>query len=402
MQVNIKETTPIRPSPSPLSQDHVLPLSSLDIDRNMNVTFRYLRVYVNNEAATTNNTKNPFNVIAAALSSALVHYYPLAGTLRRRHEDSRFEVFCSGDQGVPLINATVNCTLESLNYLDDPDYDFVEQLVPDPSPDDGLVNPCILQITMFECGGYTLGAAIHHALCDGLGATQFFNVMAELARGADLISIEPVWDRTTLLSPRDPPQTDGAIREFLGLEKGSEPYGQAVGKVARACFNVKDEWLDLFKKVLLQKSGSNFTTFEALGAFLWRAKVKASGVAGDEVVKFTYAMNIRRLVKPPLPAATGAMAVFQYGITAGNRVSGFTDWRHLGHSTVDFGWGGPVTVLPLSRKLLGSVEPCFFLPYSSANAGKKDGFKVLVTMQETALPAFKKEMEKFSNQDFEL
>jgi hypothetical protein len=58
--------------------------------------------------------------------------------------------------------------------------------------------------------------------------------------------------------------------------------------------------------------------------------------------------------------------------------------------------------LPLSRKLLGSVVPCFFLPYSSANAGKKDGFKVLVTLQETHMPAFKKEMEKFSRQDFDL
>ena len=78
-------------------------------------------------------------------------------------------------------------------------------------------------------------------------------------------------------------------------------------------------------------------------------------------------------------------------------MSGFTDWRHLGHSTVDFGWGGPVTVLPLARKLLGSVEPCFFLPYSTATSGKKDGFKVLVTLIESALPAFKKDMELFSN-----
>ncbi|KDP21060.1 hypothetical protein JCGZ_21531 [Jatropha curcas] len=445
MQVNIKETTPIRPSTPPFSQDHVLSLSHLDTDRNMNTTFRYLRVYVNNAAAT--NSNHPFNVISAALSSALVHYYPLAGTLRRREVDSRFEVFCSVDQGVPLINATVNCTLESLNYLDDSDSDFVESLVPDPTADDGLVNPCVLQITVFECGGYTLAAAIHHALCDGLGATQFFNVMAELARGADRISVEPVWDRTNLLRPRDPPRYEGAVREFLGLEKGSEPYGHAVGKVVRECFNVKDEWLDRFKNMLLEKSGSNFTTFEALGAFLWRAKVKASRVPGDEIVKFTYAMNIRRLVKPPLPIGywgNGCVPMYaqllakelleqpiwktaevikkskihastEYvqsfidfqevhyadGITAGNRVSGFTDWRHLGHSTVDFGWGGPVTVLPLSTKLLGSVEPCFFLPYSSANAGKKDGFKVQVTLQETALPAFKKEMEKFSNQEFE-
>lgn len=90
------------------------------------------------------------------------------------------------------------------------------------------------------------------------------------------------------------------------------------------------------------------------------------------------------------------------GITAGKEVTGFTDWRHLGHNTVDFGWGGPVNVLPLSRNLLGSIEPCFFLPYTSVNGGKSDGFKVLVNLRETAMPAFIEEMKKFSRQEFEL
>jgi len=163
-------------------------------------------------------------------------------------------------------------------------------------------------------------------------------------------------------------------------------------------------------------------------------------------VKFAYSINIRKQVKPPLPGGywgNGCVAMYvklsakevaekpiwetaelirksknnatdEYvrsfidfqdrhhgdGITAGKRVSGFTDWRHLGHSTVDFGWSGPVTVLPLSNSLLGSVEPCFFLPYSSASAGRKDGFKVLVTLEESAVPAFREEMSKFSSPEF--
>lgn len=166
------------------------------------------------------------------------------------------------------------------------------------------------------------------------------------------------------------------------------------------------------------------------------------------MVKFAYLINMRKLVKPALPAGywgNGCVAMYaklsakelvekplwetaeqirksksnatdEYvrsfidfqelhrgeGITAGKGVTGFTDWRHLGHSTVDFGWGGPVTVLPLSRNLLGSVEPCFFLPYSSATGGDKDGFKVLVTLRETAMPAFAEDMDKFSRLEFGL
>lgn len=82
---------------------------------------------------------------------------------------------------------------------------------------------------------------------------------------------------------------------------------------------------------------------------------------------------------------------YEEGISGGRRVSGFTDWRHLGHSTVDFGWGGPMAVVPLSGRLLGSVEPCFFLP------GKEGTVKVLVHLEESVVLAFREVMDKLRN-----
>uniref|UniRef100_A0A5B7BY61 Uncharacterized protein n=1 Tax=Davidia involucrata TaxID=16924 RepID=A0A5B7BY61_DAVIN len=444
MEIKVSETTIVYPSRPPFDHDHVLSLSHLDTDRNLHVTFRYLRAYV----STHRHDADPFEVITNALSDALVYYYPFTGTLRRRPVDDRLELCCAKGKGVPVIRATVDCSLDSVNYLDDPAEHFVNQLVADPNPEEGLAKPLVLQVTVFACGGYTLGASVHHSICDGLGATQFFNAMAELARGATRPSVEPVWDRTSLLGPRDPPRVEFPVQEFLSLDKGFSPYSQSNGPVVRECFQVRDEWLDRLKGLLRERSGSSFTTFEAFGAFIWRARVKASGVPGDEKVKFAYAINMRKLVMPPLPVGywgNGCVPMYvqlsakelveqpiwetaelikkskrnatdeyvrsfvdfqelnyEHGITAGKGVSGFTDWRHLGHSTVDFGWGGPVTVLPLSRHLLGSVEPCFFLPYSSANEGKKDGFKVQVCLQESAMPAFRAEMVKFSSNDFGL
>ncbi|XP_059669889.1 10-deacetylbaccatin III 10-O-acetyltransferase [Cornus florida] len=441
MEVKLSETTVIYPSRTPFNHDHVLPLSHLDNDHNLRVTFRYVRAYVS-----TNHHGDPFQVITTALSDVLVYYYPFAGTIRHRDGDGRLELYCTVGKGVPVIQAAVDCSLELINYLDDSAEHFLEQLVPNPNSDEGLVNPLILQVTMFTCGGFCLGAAVHHSTSDGLGATQFFNAVAELARGTTRLSVEPVWDRTSLLGPRKPPKVEFPVQEILSLDKGFSPYSQSSGPVVRECFPVTDEWLDRFKELLRERSGSSFTTFEALGAYIWRARVKASGVPGHEIVKFAYSINIRKLVKPPLPVGywgNGCVALYvqlsakdlveqpiwvtanlikkskgnatdeyvrsfidfqelnyEKGITAGKGVSGFTDWRHLGHSTVDFGWGGPVTVLPLSRHLLGSVEPCFFLPYSSATEGKKDGFKVLVYVQESAMPAFRVEMDKFSIQEF--
>ncbi|CAK9162343.1 unnamed protein product [Ilex paraguariensis] len=446
MRVNVQETAIIYPSKSPFDQDHVLSLSHLDTDRNLCVSFRYLRVYVNTHGR-NHHHPDPFHVITTALSTVLVHYYPFTGTLRRRHVDGRLELHCIVGQGVPVIRATVDCPLDSVNYLDDPHEEFVEGLVPDPKSEEGTTSPFILQVTVFNCGGYVLGARLHHSMCDGLGATQFFNAMAEVARGASQLAVEPVWDRMSLLGPRDPCRVEFPIHEFLRLDKGFSPYTQSGKQVIGECFHVEEQWLDRFKGLIRERSGSSFTTFEALGAFIWRARVKASGFPSTEKVKFAYSINIRKLVKPSLPVGywgNGCVPMYvqltredlveqpiwetsllikkskhnatdEYvrsfidfqelnydrGATAGVRVSGFTDWRHLGHSSVDFGWGGPVTVLPLSRNLLGCVEPCFFLPYSLAK-GRKDGFKVLVCLQEDAMPAFKVEMDKFSRQEFEL
>ncbi|XP_071705841.1 tetrahydroanabasine acetyltransferase [Rutidosis leptorrhynchoides] len=441
MDVKISEATTIYPSQPPFSDDHILPLSHLDTDRNMNVPFRYVRAY----AHATNNQADPFDVITKALSTTLIKYYPFTGSLHRS-SIGRFELHCTVGNGVTVIPATVDFPLSSVNYLDDADEKFIELLVPNPEKKTLLTNLLILQVTRFSCGGYTLGASVHHVLCDGLGATLFFNAMAKIARGVSEVKVEPVWDRLKLLGPREPARTEFPVDEFLSLDKDFVPYSEMNDEVVREFFHVKDEWLDRVKKLLQEKSGSSFTTFEALGAILWQARVKASEAPRDEEVKFAYALNIRRLVKPPLPAGywgngcvpmyakitagdlidrpiweTAALiknskrnATTEYvhsfidfqelnyskGINAGKRVSAFTDWRHLGHSTVDFGWGGPVTVIPLSRNLLGSCEPCFFLPYSEASQGKKDGFKVLLYLRKNSVVGFRKEMEKFSNIEY--
>ncbi|KAI6703663.1 hypothetical protein NL676_012799 [Syzygium grande] len=153
MQVQIHETKLIQPSTTPpLAQDRVLPLSHLDTDPNLDVTFRYLRAYVN--ADQTKHARDPYHVVSRALSRALCYYYPLCGTLRRGNNDRcGLELRCAAGQGMPLIHATANCTLHAVNRLDDAGSGFLERLIPDPDPEESLVNPCMLQVTVFECGG---------------------------------------------------------------------------------------------------------------------------------------------------------------------------------------------------------------------------------------------------------
>ncbi|CAN0911034.1 Spermidine sinapoyl-CoA acyltransferase [Linum grandiflorum] len=450
MEVKIIETIPIHPHHIPFSQDHSLPLSTVDTDPNLDHTIRYVRFYANNHPTTTvaGAGNRPSEVIAAALSHALVHYYPLAGCLR--FNGSRLESFCTAVDQLPLVNASVNATLESaMIKLENPvDSEFVTRLAPDPSRDERLVHPFMVQVTMFECGGFALGSAVHHAICDGMGATLFFNAVAELARGSGRVPVEPVWERGSFFTPRDPPRVEGLVREVLlgdGGDRSVEPVVGGFGnKVVMECFDVKEEWLEEFKKVLVAKCGSKFTTFEALGAFIWRAKVKASGVPPNELVKFTYSINIRKLANlPPTYWGNGCVPMHvelrsqdllnqpiwetaelikqskvnvqsyvvsfvdalelhhlgRVNLPRSKCVSGFTDWRHLGHSGLDFGWGGPVCVYPLPMTLLGSEEPCFYLP-AAADGGGGGGFKVMVMLREELVDGFMVEVEKFGRQEF--
>lgn len=174
-----------------------------------------------------------------------------------------------------MIQAEADCTLESVEYLDGAVHESgssVENLVPDPSKEELRTNPCILQVTVFKCGGFVLGAAIHHSMFDGLGATRFFGAMAELARGEENVLVQPVWDRATLLGPRYPPRVVAPIGEYLSrVEGGFDPY-QDEEVLVKELVHVDTECMEHFKSWLLEKCGDSFTTFEALGAFIWKAK----------------------------------------------------------------------------------------------------------------------------------
>ncbi|KAL8546614.1 hypothetical protein ACS0TY_006365 [Phlomoides rotata] len=439
MEVHVQDAAVIRPLKSPFDHDHILSLSHIDTDRNLLVTLRYLRVY----STTPYHQKDPFHVIAAALSAALVRYYPFAGTLIRRQSDDRLELHCHVGDGVPLTGAVATCPLSAVDYLGtELDEHFLDLLAPDPDPISDPIRPIKLQVTRFSCGGFVLGAAVHHAICDGIGATSFFNAMAEIARGSERVTIDPVWDRSDLLGPRNPPRVEFPIHELLSLDSDFDPYDGSGKRVMKEYLNVKEEWLDQLKGLIYEQSGLKCTTFEALGAFIWRARTKAGKVAPNEKVTFTYSINIRKTVNPPLPTGywgngcvpmyvhlTAAQVVeqplwktadsikkskhkvtneyvhsfidfqelhYKEGINGGRRISGFTDWRHLGHSTVDFGWGGPSAVVPLSRHLLGSVEPCFFLP------GREGMIIVLVHLEEDVILAFRQEMDYLRNHENEL
>ncbi|XP_040381297.1 3'-N-debenzoyl-2'-deoxytaxol N-benzoyltransferase-like [Oryza brachyantha] len=442
-QLRILETVQLHP---PLADGRVqagsFPLSGLDTDHNvLDVTFRTLRFFPPHPPSL-----DPFDVLPRAFAAALDMFVPLAGRLG----DGGRVVRTAADT-VPLVLAASDLSVADLD-TDSPCSALVGCLAP--GDGDGVMgSPALaLQATRFACGGVALGMRVAHALCDGAGATKFLSAAARFARGVQEPAVAPVWERQARLGPRRPPRVVKPFDRVLALDAAAArhgPYGatgDAQAQITRECFHVSDARVETLRAGVAGEAGLKLPTFEFLAAFIWRARVKAKGTSPDEVVKMVYSMNISKLLAPPLPdgywgnvcvpvyvaltagelvgqplAETAAMIKkskqevddeyvrsyidlreLRHGgegvVTAGRGVSAFTDWRRLGHSEVDFGWGAPDAVLPLSWRLLGSTEPCFFLPYGAGDERRRLGFKVLAAVPPQALPCFREEMQELSSQ----
>lgn len=278
--LSITTTLFISPSPSPTSP-LLLPLSHIDNDRNLRLTFRTLRLY-----SPPPSDSDPFKTFAGALSKALSLYYPLAGTLLI--DSGRLVVRCSAGDTVPLTYATSPLPLGS--FQTEPGSDFLNRMAPDLDSGRELAYPLALQLTRFACGGLALGMCVHHALCDGAGATKFLSAVARFARGEDQAGFlpEPIWDRARLLGPRSPACVEVDFGEFLSFDEGNWVYvGNEEGVVLRECFHVNEVCLNRFRNRLREECGSSFTAFEALGAFIWRARF----------VQFLFCYIVEKIVK---------------------------------------------------------------------------------------------------------
>ncbi|KAJ6349153.1 hypothetical protein OIU77_006689 [Salix suchowensis] len=139
---------PAKPTPS-----KILSFSTIDNDPNLEFVCHSVYVYKTNSGASDNGSADhdiasklngkadPACVIKDAISKVLVHYYPLAGKLKRDSRDGKLYLNCNGE-GVPFLEATANCKLSSLKYLDGIDVETAKEFVFDfPSKTDSGSHP---------------------------------------------------------------------------------------------------------------------------------------------------------------------------------------------------------------------------------------------------------------------
>ncbi|KAB5512889.1 hypothetical protein DKX38_029917 [Salix brachista] len=450
---------PAKPTPS-----KILSFSTIDNDPNLEFVCHSVYVYKTNSGSSDNGSADhdiasKLNgkadlacVIKDAISKVLVHYYPLAGKLKRDSRDGKLYLNCNGE-GVPFLEATANCKLSSLKYLDGIDVETAKEFVFDfPSKTDSGSHPLMFQVTKFSCGGFTIGMGLSHSVCDGFGASQLFRAMAELASGKSEPSVKPVWERERLVVNKS---TQGPLQSPVDKNSlATSPYLITNDNILHECFSVKAGAIKRLKMSLMKECGDHegqmkgsFTTIEVLAAYIWRSRFRAFKLNPDGNTLLCLAMGIRHLLNPPLPsgyygnAFVGSNVVMtgkeldegplsrvsklikqskkhsstanyiwsqinildkvrelDFKIDSDNGASMvLTDWRRLGLlEEVDFGWKGLVNMIPVPLKMFGFVYLCIFLPPCNLDPSSKGGVRVLVSLPRAAMAKFKEEMHALS------
>ncbi|KAJ4971038.1 hypothetical protein NE237_004137 [Protea cynaroides] len=426
LSIQVKEAVLLTPSES--TPTHILTLSALDSQLFLRFTIEYLFVYrspsIPNRSATSARIK-------AALSQALVPYYPFAGRIRAaRQEVSNLEVVCRA-QGAVFIEAVSDIPAAELEHAPRHSTQWRNLLSFHVADVLRGVPPLAVQLTWLPEGVATLGVGISHCLCDGIGSAEFLNTFADLAtgrRGLAELQPKPIWNRHLLNPVSRQPNHQSPVADHPEFDRLQDPYG-FVHRFSRepltpTCVTFDRRSLTQLKKLASSSEPElSYTSFEVLSAHVWRCWTKALELPGTQTLRLLFSVNIRNRVKPNLPegyygngfvlgcAQTGAKELVENGLgwaaglirSAKDRVGDeyvrnvvesvnqsracpdsvgvliVSQWSRMGLERVDLGMGKPVHVGPICCD-----KYCLFLPVVE----QRDAVKVMVAVPKSVVDKY--------------
>lgn len=300
---------PAKPTPHELR-----PLSDIDDQDGLRFQMPLIEIYRNNPSM---KGKDPVRIIRDAVAKALVFYYPFAGRLRE-YATRKLMVECTGE-GVVFVEADADVTLQHLGTLLPPISNLKELLCDVPATA-GVINcPLMLiQVTRLICGGFIMALRYNHTMSDAAGILQFLTAVSELARGAERLSVLPVWERHILCS-RYPPRVTLRHREYDAVidTKGTMI---AHDRVVRHLYFGATE-ISALRRTLPPQLQS-CSRFELVAACMWRCRTVATSPDPNEEVRLLCVVNCRKLFNPPLPEGYyGNAIVYPAAVTTAEKLS---------------------------------------------------------------------------------
>lgn len=235
------------------------------------------------------------------LGKVLECFYPLAGRLKQ-DEEGVLVVDCAAPAGAEVVEAAAE-EVELAELVEGKATGLLQELVPYTGVMnlEGLHRPLLaVQFTKLK-EGLAIGCAFNHAILDGNSTWHFMFSWAELCRGAPSISVAPILDRTQARATRVPLSLPVSPQ----VHELADPNGPPKPLLANL-FSFSGPTVDLIKSranANLPPGAKPLSTFQSLGAHVWRAVCRARPLKPDDLTVFAVFIDCRTRVDPPLPDA---------------------------------------------------------------------------------------------------
>ncbi|KAL1822154.1 hypothetical protein ACET3Z_008932 [Daucus carota] len=297
--------------------------------------------------AVTNDQENPVEALLQklkkSLSVTLAHFYPLAGRLATKKEESpqSYVVFidCVDSPGARFVHAKLDLTISDIlspNYVP-----LVVQSFFDHdraiNHDGHKVSLLTIQVTELKDGVF-IGCSLNHSVVDGTSYWHFFNTLSEVFmkdiddEGSE-ISRPPIHERwfpdgygPVFSLPFT--HTDQFISRHDAPELKERVFHFSAAALARLKAKANANCID--KSITI-------SSLQALSALMWRCMTRVRGLPHDQITGCKLAMNNRPRLHPPLsPNYFGnCIQAVRATTTAGNLLANDFEWAALlVHKTV--------------------------------------------------------------------
>ncbi|XP_050378766.1 vinorine synthase-like [Argentina anserina] len=233
--------------------------------------------------------------LKTSLSHTLTHYYPFSGRIKNNLYIHDF------DAGVPYLEARVECRMFELLELRE--IELLNRFIPfhpfrkeTESPDQ--LPLMAFQVSVFACGGISVGISLSHKIFDMETANTFFKSWASVFRRdhkAAITSNPNICQASSTF-----PASDNLPQKYLAFME-SMWFEEKKYVTRRFAFDAKA--INTLREKAKSDLVPNPTRVETLTCFLWKHATFASrhGGTSRRASVIAQAMNLRRRLKPPMP-----------------------------------------------------------------------------------------------------
>ncbi|GLJ21959.1 hypothetical protein SUGI_0411270 [Cryptomeria japonica] len=323
-QVRVEETITVYPAQP--TERKTMFLSNLD--QQLVFTVETVHFFAPNPAITSSEATQ---MIRDALSKLLVTYDFIAGRLEFDSHERRLQIDCCG-AGALFASASTNISLSELHDIAYPNPFFknlvLQQCHQIPNLQD--LPLCFVQVTRFECGGFSIGLGTNHTVMDGMSAVTFMKNLASLA-STNTLAIIPYTDRSSLKA-RSPPLIEYQHPELYDHQSAdsSALFPKVTGSHTVPSHNIKstghifklfrlsaDFVMSLKKRAMADGRVAKCTGFEAVTAHLWKCRTEAVEMQEkEEPLMLLFAVDVRGRMNPGLPSGFVGNAAYPAYTTA--------------------------------------------------------------------------------------